>query len=256
MNAAMNTFSSDYYRYLLQELLKTHRPVTYDRLEEGRSGNRFLLRHDIDYGLEFLGDIPEIEAELGCTATYFIQVGTDLYNIFGPDQQKELARLKALGHRFGLHTCSCENTGRENLDDFIDWEASVLLKTVPKLDAVSFHVPPSYICKNEIHLKKYINTYDKIDMQGFEYMSDSCRRWSKGDPVEYIHAHPDQSYQILVHPCLWSGQQSFIDTVAYDIRTKVRGLYRYLSEYNRELADYGVLRFFEESAEILKKNGK
>ena len=245
----MKPFSNEYYRFLLGELLKTHRPVTYDRLDEGRNGNCFLLRHDIDYGLEFLGDIPEIEHEMGCQATYFIQTGTDMYNIFGPVQQKQLARLKSLGHRFGLHTCCCENTGKEQLETFIDWEYALLRRTLPVLDAVSFHVPPSYICSNEIRLKKYINTYDRIDMQGYEYMSDSCRKWSKGDPVEYLHAHPERSYQILVHPFLWeNGEQTFVDTVALDIRTKVCGLYDYLAAYNQDIAKYDRVKFFEESA--------
>ena len=65
------------------------------------------------------------------------------------------------------------------------------------------------------------------------------------------------TYQILFHPCLWEcGLDTLVDTVAYDIRTKVCSIYQYFAEYNRELADYGVIRFFEESAEILKKNGK
>ncbi|MDR1657878.1 MAG: hypothetical protein LBT47_10065 [Deltaproteobacteria bacterium] len=150
------SFTYSFYGELLSALLKTHQPVTFPNLK-GHDRPVFVLRHDIDYGLEFLGEMPEIEAELGIVATYFIQVGSLFYNPFAVDQLRALERLKTLGHRFGLHSDSPDRTDADDLNRFIEWEKSVLSKTGVPIEAVSFHQPPAIVMDNEIKIKD-INT--------------------------------------------------------------------------------------------------
>jgi hypothetical protein len=76
-------------------------------------------------------------------------------------------------------------------------------------------------------------TYDRDDMCGFEYMSDSCGRWSKGAPLKYVSDRPDQNFQILVHPVLWgSSHIGFHDIALSCVSHKADVMHDYLVKHN------------------------
>ena len=227
------SFTYNYYSKLLKTLLDTHVPVTYPKMHSIRK-KKFIIRHDIDYGLEFVGVMPEIESELGIISTYFIQTSSIFYNPFSPPQLKQVERLKKLGHRFGLHSDSTSNVRPEHINDFIERELRLLGEICGRLDAISFHHPPKYIVNNDIKIK-YINTYDMKDMSGFTYMSDSAGKWSKGNPIRMIRNNTETSFQILIHPFLWNKRNfSFKSLALKSIDEKGREMRNYLAQHCKD----------------------
>lgn len=223
-------FTYSDYRLLLEELLKNHIPINYTQLEQNDKP-AFLLRHDIDYGLEFLGDIPVIEHELNISATYFLQTSSMFYNVFSEQQVALIRQLQELNHRIGLHTDSTARVPKAEINNFIAQEISLLSHIVPQIDAVSFHQPPGYIVNNEVKIN-YINTYDRQDMKGFVYISDSSGRWAIGDPLDFLKKNKLLSFQILVHPIAWSeGHINFVDQAENSILQKANILHEYLVKY-------------------------
>ena len=162
-------FDYENYELLIKTLLEAHAPVTFpERITADTPA--FIMRHDIDYGLEFLGEIPDIEKNYEIVATYFIQVTSDLYNPFTPSQANVINTLLKQGHRLGLHFDCCKSgieIPGEELHNHINREIGLLERYFGTIDAVSFHQPSDVITGNMIKID-HINTYDRDDMKGFE----------------------------------------------------------------------------------------
>jgi hypothetical protein len=69
---------------------------------EPREGT-VLLRHDVDLSLDAALRLAELEAEAGAQATYFLMTESVFYNLASAEGTVALERLRALGHRVGLH---------------------------------------------------------------------------------------------------------------------------------------------------------
>ena len=227
------SFSYAAYQSILETLLSTRISVTFPERNQTYAP-RFIMRHDIDYGLEYLGEIPSIEASIGVRATYFVQIRSDWYNPFSPVQADAIERSLALGHRLGLHVnCPCDADSREASSQ-IETEMEILQREFGSVDAVSFHQPPCCILENKVKIR-HINTYDREDMQGFTYVSDSCQKWSRGDPVTLFRLNPRESYQVLTHPFLWGRGEPFADIAVKSIIQKAEALYTYLVAHTSEI---------------------
>ncbi len=232
-------FDYAYYQELLAVLLKGRASATFDALCNRTTDPFFLLRHDIDYGLDYVGDMPKMEAALGIRATYFIQISSIFYNPFEEKQRTAIREIERLGHRFGLHA---NVSGGDEMPemDFVSEvcnEVEVLKKLVKSVDAVSFHQPTPRIIQNKIKIP-FVNTYDRKDMEGIEYFSDSSQVWSKGDPVSLVRSNPKVSYQVLVHPALWSAQhKSFCEMAKATVLDKGQALYDYLRRFGRGIEE-------------------
>ena len=68
-----------------------------------RGRGDLLLRHDVDLSLDAALRMAELEAEAGATATYFLMTESVFYNLASREGTAALDRLRALGHRVGLH---------------------------------------------------------------------------------------------------------------------------------------------------------
>ena len=241
-------FDYESYELLIKTLLENHTPVTFsDRFSLNTPG--FIMRHDIDYGLEFLGEIPDIEKKLGVRATYFIQTTSDFYNPFSTSQANVIDKLLIKEHCLGLHFDCCkggEDIPSEEVQDQIEREIDLLERYFGTIDAVSFHQPSDGIISNTIKINR-INTYDRDDMKGFEYFSDSAQTWSKGEPIIVIKSNPDKYFHILTHPFLWGKQmQSFSDLSLKSILAKAQNLYDYNRKYARSINDHLKCVFIHE----------
>lgn len=227
------------YRSLLDTLLDNHQPVTFvDRFSSPVP--RFIMRHDIDRGLEFLGEIPAIEKELGVRATYFIQVASDFYNPFCPNQSNIIEQLISMGHRLGLHFDCLKGDveiPEDNINFQINREMALLKAYWGLVDAVSFHQPSRSIINNSLKIE-HVNTYDREDMAGFEYFSDSAQKWSKGNPMDFIRMNSQSSFQILTHPFLWNDEGDEFEKLAVKaICGKAQRLYDYDKRFARGMND-------------------
>jgi hypothetical protein len=172
-----------------------------------------ILRHDVDYTLNGVLQLAEIETELGITATYLFRVHAHEYNCFTPHVYSLIKQLKSLGHEIGLHF-EAMTIGRAlglHPPDLLKVEKRVLEDIIgAQVLTASEHRDISQVVHQT---PNYHDVFDPLDA-GFvnyaldprffnkmKYLSDSNGLWREGDPTwHYDHHH---RMQVLVHPDWW-----------------------------------------------------
>jgi len=141
-----------------------------------------LLRHDVDLSLDAALELAELEAELGAPATYFLMTESVFYNLASRQGEAALARLRALGHRVGLHPV----WPRVELDERFD-------------AVVAWHNPDPEYMREAVEGAVNVMEPPWADV----YRSDSNRHWRQGCPHEELAAGAFDRLQLLTHPEIW-----------------------------------------------------
>ena len=167
-------FTLDHYRELLAAARTGgYRFSFFDRLPQ--QGD-LLLRHDVDLSLEAALALAEIEAELGVSSTYFLMAARS--------GEESLARLRALGHRVGLHAVYPHVDLDSRFDPVLAW-----------------HNPdPAYMATP---VKGAVNVMQPGFFDPDRYRSDSNQRWRHGCPHEELARGAFDWLQLLIHPEIW-----------------------------------------------------
>jgi hypothetical protein len=175
-------FDLDHYVELLDAARAGgYRFAFFDR--EPEAGD-LLLRHDVDMSLEAAVAMAELEAERDVTATYFLMTRSDFYNLDARSGVAALERLRALGHRIGLHGVYPD----ADLDDRFD-------------PVVAWHTPaPEYMSDP---VPGVVNVMQPEYFDPARYRSDSNQRWRGGCPHAELAAGAFDWLQLLVHPEIW-----------------------------------------------------
>jgi hypothetical protein len=144
-----------------------------------------LLRHDVDLALEAALRMAELEAGAGAGATYFLMTESVFYNLDSQEGREAVERLRALGHRVGLHAV----WPRSTLDDRFD-------------PVVAWHNPdPGYMSEP---IEGAANVMEARFFSPATYRSDSNQHWRHGCPHEEL-AHGELAWlQLLTHPEIWA----------------------------------------------------
>lgn len=167
-----------------------------------------LLRHDCDNDLVAAARMAEIEAETGIRSTYFVMLRSAMYNLLAPSNAALVRRILSLGHRLGLHFDESVVADRSDADAAVavDREREVLRTEFgDEVDAVSFHQPGARVLEGRLRLG-CVNTYDRRDMAGFHYTSDSNLVFRGGAPDELFRSGAHQRLHVLIHPEWWTDQ--------------------------------------------------
>jgi hypothetical protein len=143
-----------------------------------------LLRHDVDLSLEAAVELAELEAELGAAATYFVMTESVFYNLASPEGERALERLRALGHRVGLHAVY----PRAELDDRFD-------------PVVAWHNPDEGFMTAAID--GAANAMEPRFFVPGRYRSDSNQHWREGCPHGGLARGEFEWLQLLIHPEIW-----------------------------------------------------
>ena len=169
---------------------------------------RCVLRHDCDNDLLAAHALAGIEAELGVRSTYFIFLRSPFYNPFSLPNRRLIDRILGMGHWLGLHFDEQAYPGHDDaaMADRIDAERDWMVREfgVP-IDVVSFHQPTVRVLENRIR-PRCINIYDKSDMAGIFYISDSNKFWKNQDLAGLFRERTHPCLQVLVHPEWWTPQ--------------------------------------------------
>jgi hypothetical protein len=175
-------FDLDHYRELVAAAKAGgYRFAFFDT--DPRPGD-LLLRHDVDLSLDAAVRLAELEAELEAPATYFLMTESVFYNLASPEGERALERLRALGHRVGLHAMH----PRLELDARFD-------------PVVAWHNPePEYMTAE---LKGVANVMSQQFFVPGRYRSDSNHRWREGCPHEALARGDFEWLQLLTHPEIW-----------------------------------------------------
>jgi len=175
-------FDLAHYRQLLDATKKGgYTFAFFDR--DPRPGD-VLLRHDVDLSLEAAVTVAELEAEEDARATYFLMTTSVFYNLASPPGEAALERLRALGHRVGLHS---------------DWP---VVELDGRFDPViAWHNPePAYMSER---VDGAANAMEPRFFQSDRYRSDSNQRWRAGCPHDELGRGEFEWLQLMTHPEIW-----------------------------------------------------
>ena len=207
--------AADYQFVLMSDALSTH-------------GKRIILRHDIDFSVEYALEMACIEANLDIKASYFFMTTSDFYNIFSERNRKALRQIHEMGHEIGLHWDSRFLPQKGELKDKLFTAQLALLSHIFGQDVTSAsqHVPTDTPAIKFDHLVKIEAYSDKI-MQSFEYVSDSSMAWRDLTPLDLVNTNAN--FQFLAHPIWWmsSGEtretkfETFLNQEISDVTTRV-----------------------------------
>jgi hypothetical protein len=201
-------FTPEGYRSLIEIALGNGYDFISFNETKNFSGKKFcLFRHDIDADLEAAKKLSAIEQSYNVKATYFLMLRSPVYNLFGRYNHRCVEELLKNGHEIALHYDEAfypENN--KPLQELVEIEAGVLEKMFgQKIQVVSFHQPGPKVLNNEIKLKSLINTYDRSDMEGIFYISDSNMIWKNKTAWDLFLDANEPRIQLLTHPMWWMG---------------------------------------------------
>jgi hypothetical protein len=176
-------FDLDHYRELLAAARRGgYRFAFFDRDPEPGD---LLLRHDVDLSLDAALQIAEIEAGAGAAATYFLMTESVFYNLASAEGRAVLERLRALGHRVGLHAVWPRAELDERFDPILAW-----------------HNPaPEYM---SLPVDGAANVMEARFFSPETYRSDSNQSWRHGCPHDDLRHRAFPWLQLLTHPELWA----------------------------------------------------
>jgi hypothetical protein len=176
-------FDLTHYRELVQAAKAGgYRFATFD--EPPRRGD-LLLRHDVDLSLDAALRMAELEAEEGASATYFLMTESVFYNLASKEGVAAIDRLRALGHRVGLHAVYPNATLDERFDPVVAW-----------------HNPdPQYMTRT---IDGAVNVMQEGYFDPPTYRSDSNQRWRFGCPHAELRSGGFPWLQLLTHPEIWA----------------------------------------------------
>jgi AAA+ ATPase superfamily predicted ATPase len=216
----MTYFNSSSYRSILEAALERgfHFYAFNDPEIHTTEQPACLLRHDIDVSLKAAFEIAQVDALYGIQSTFFVMLRSPIYNLFSRANSHYMEQILSLGHHLGLHFDEGFRPvhSAESLDERIEEEADTLSRyTGAPVTAVSFHIPCKQVLQSNIKLRKYINTYNKEDLKGFYYLSDSSREWRDRTPLELFTDTSINKVHLLLHPIWWTRPDGLQNTPQY-----------------------------------------
>ncbi|MDE1766228.1 MAG: hypothetical protein KGI27_08160 [Thaumarchaeota archaeon] len=185
-----------YYIYPISEIPKSN------------NKNQFLvLRHDIDFSLDYALRLAEKEHKKGIASTYFVLLHCEYYNALSEDGTKVIRRISELGHEIGLHYDTNFLTEKPSSAIRQIKEEKRLLENITnkKVVSVAQH-NPSISRKLNLSLEKHslVDAGNSRHMDGVKYISDSVQNWRNGCMCN--HVEREKKLQILTHPLWWSSR--------------------------------------------------
>ncbi len=202
----MEPFSLDGYRKLLESAAASG--YSFDFFgEETMEKWSCLLRHDIDADLNAALSISRTESDMGARSTFFVMTRSSVYNLFSRVNHLLVDQILMGGHRLGLHYDEgFYPANKLGLQELVANEIQFVERMFgTKISAVSFHQPSAKILRNDLGISGWVNTYDRKDMEGYVYLSDSNMHWKSQDPWNIFKSREHPKIQLLTHPIWWVG---------------------------------------------------
>lgn len=226
---AADDFTLTAYRALVERFAELrYRIVHY--ADVGPAERHLILRHDVDMDLGRAVRLAELEAGMGVSASYFVLLRTEMYNLFSAAGQNALQRLVVLGHQVGLHfDAALYPPERADLEAAADRECAVLEGlTGQRVETISFHRPAPALQGLSGLFAGRLHAYDPRFFSDIGYCSDSEGRWRFGHPLAHEAVADGRALQLVTHPIWWC---------AYGGEEPVAKLNRLIAERGHQLAD-------------------
>ena len=194
-------FNLKRYKDLIKSLVNAElKPTT--NWNEKLSSNSLLIRHDVDFSIEYAHQLALFESQLKICSTFFFMITSNLYNLLSEHNQKLVKDIANMGHKISIHF---DPTAHQSLEEFA-YEKNVFEKIFKvNVDIVSIHRPGSFLDNNNILLSGIPQTYQDIYYKKMKYISDSTGRNVFPLISEYLEGPRDLGLHLLVHPIWWIG---------------------------------------------------
>lgn len=204
-------FSLDSY----SSALKAYRAAGYavtgfrDYLADPQD-KHLILRHDIDNSIEQALRVARVDAESGCSSTFFLRVHARGYNLMSLPSLQIIREMEELGHEVQLHLEGGINEvlGLDN-DEWAERQRRVFEAAVGRqLGGLSLHEPArmgGYDFAARLVERWSEVTYHSYEprfmMPNMKYLSDSSGNWREGHFALWVDKVP--VLQVLTHPFWW-----------------------------------------------------
>lgn len=170
-----------------------------------------ILRHDIDNSIEQALRVARVDAEAGCTASYFLRVHARGYNLMSLPSLLIIQEMEALGHEVQLHLEGgiCEVVGGDNIE-WAERQRTVFEAAVGRpLGGFSLHEPARMggiefaagLLERWSDTVAYHAYEPRFMMPNMKYLSDSSGNWREGHFGQWVGKEP--LMQVLTHPFWW-----------------------------------------------------
>lgn len=170
-----------------------------------------LLRHDVDFSLDYALRMAEIEAKNNLGSTYLILLHSQHYNALSEKNSSIIKKIVDLGHDIGLHY-DTRFLGDENIIDEIKNEVKIL-ENITKTKIISLAQHDVTITgKIQAELSKdFIDARQEDIAKNTTYISDSVQNWRNGCMCTYVNK--EKKIQILTHPIWWCDEHIHRDRI-------------------------------------------
>jgi hypothetical protein len=197
-----------------------------------------ILRHDVDFALEYAEEMAALESRVGVRSTYFVLLHGDFYSPLSPGGRKSLQRILANGHEIGLHWDSSDYPrARSGARECLRHDVETLARAIgaPVVSA-SQHLPADAPRNGKpLAVSDWVayEAYSGPIWERFRYVSDSSMRWRTKRPSDLIDQRAD--IQFLAHPIWWCADGL---TAMEKLRTVPTLAKRRMDKLCHEFADY------------------
>jgi len=179
-----------------------YEPIFFSELES--PNGQLILRHDVDFDCDFAYAMAKAEKEEGIKSTYFFLLTSSNYNLLCPRGIEVVREIGDMGHKVSLHFdySLYPNNCEEGLLKEIKLFETIMGTTV---DVISLHRPPPGLEPyRHTLLAGYEHSYLDKFVKDIIYRSDSNNCWQSGNPLKSEQFEQHKSFQLLIHPLLWS----------------------------------------------------
>lgn len=169
-----------------------------------------LMRHDIDNSLEQALRVARLDAEAGCSSSFFLRVHAHGYNLLSLASLRAVQEIEGLGHEVQLHLEGGlkEWLGGEDLD-WADRQRAVFEAAVGRrIGGFSSHEParmgggPFADALKERWQVPYHAYEERFMTPHMKYLSDSSGRWREGHFGLWVE-RGEPLMHVLTHPFWW-----------------------------------------------------
>lgn len=253
----MEVFSYNNYKKILEKM-KTINKIYNFKLVDRDVKHGYILRHDIDFDIERAYSMFNIEKEMNVTATYFILVTSDLYNILSYKNKNIIKGMSANGFEIGLHfdPIIYGDISLNQMQKQVEKECSIIEDIIgEKVQTISLHNPSIH---NQYPLfEAYKNTYSKEFFNPELYLSDSCKDFRGKKVSEFIKKGENNLLQVLFHPIHFSENgETYIESFNKIIEFKINSFDKYIrlnKTYKNEIKENTLISCFQK---YIKENSE
>ena len=228
-------FSFKHYFEVLDYAKKTYHIGPIKQISSFKNKNRFiLLRHDIDFSLDFALKLAEAEAKHGLKSTYFVLLHSPFYNAISKSNLSSIIKISKLGHEIGLHyDTSFFSSSGKSITKQLRFEIDILSKIIgTKVTSIAQHnvtISPKVGNKT---LNKFKDIRLSKQFKPATYLSDSTHNWRDGCMCKYVGQV--NKIQILTHPIWWSVKHRTLNTILNEFeRNQKRNFMNELNDHKR-----------------------